>query len=530
MKHDFTNIRHWVSGERFVGREKECSKLTRYVEEDLSCAIVGLRRIGKTSVLKEIKRRLQAQASAGGRIVIELDFEAFTRDIETPEATFYRELSVLLDKALLDDQTLDGNATDGARHSKLYEALPKREGHSVFDEYRFFEDFLVRQYRNSKKKVILLLDEFDSCVQLGEGMAGFLKRIRSLIDNTRENGFVCVLASSRSIHMLESKTTGDASTLNNALQTVRLAPFARQDFERLCDQSSIPLGPAERDAFFARSFGHPFLAGLLLHHYNELHEESGKAPAPEEVIQCARCDFETYFSELQGLFMSFPVGRDFEAVGIRNWFDCLVWREMYAAKIPQRILETFMRYGFWKGEERLPEALHEFVERDSMEVWPELRRIETGFRRLIEKGLKSYYADDSEEWFLKMELPEYMSAQDPWKDKRGPFQKIVEVWRKKRLKEFPGSSVSYLDCTYLDDLMNLMMIPSHWECNASRHWKGFGVCFNSDKEKCREMLLAAGRVRNPSAHFVDIPSEIKAKFSEAARYLAGALERGESEM
>ncbi len=523
MKCDFTNVVKWVSGERFVGRGKTCDDLVRFVHNDLSCAVIGLRRIGKTSVLKAVEGRL---IKTSEDIVISIDMEQYTKDRPSPEACLYIDMANLLDEALIEKGMCSSG--EGCRHSTLYLSICKREsGDAVMDAYGFLTSFLRRQYRQIGMRVVLLLDEFDSCVAgMGMGLSGFLKRFRTMVDDTPDNGFVCVLASSRAIKMLEAKTIGDASTLDGALKSVNVKPISFADFNGLCDISEAPIKAQTRDSYFRLAFGHPFLLGQLLHYHNESYREKGQEPSSDAVMGMARCEFENYFDELHKVFSSFPVPTELSSTGINNWFDCLVWREMYFARIPPHILETFKRYGFWDDGRAMPAVLHEFLARRRIDVWPELKRIETRLRRWVGFRLKELY--DRDDWFMHMELPEHGSQGDPWRRCDKPFQETVDGMRARRQKDLPGCPVSHLDCTYLDDLMHLVVLDVHWR--DSGNWRGFGHYFNGDIRQFRKMIVAIGNVRNPEAHFVDYPEHLKAKFVEADRYLTAVLDRVEKEM
>ena len=523
MKCDFTNVVKWVSGDRFVGREKTCGDLLRFVKNDLSCAVVGLRRIGKTSVLKAVERHLM---QAGEDIVISIDMEQYTNDRPLPEARLYSDMADLIDSALVDRGVCQ--LGEGGRHSRLYESIARREsGDPIMDEYAFLTSFLRRQYRRAGMRVVLLLDEFDACVAgMGGGLSGFLKRFRTMVDDTPDNGFVCVLATSRAIKMLEAKTVGDASTLDGALKSVNIKPISLEDFNQLCNISEAPVAVETRNFYFQTAFGHPFLLGVLLHYHNELYRENEAEPRHDTVVEMALCEFESYFDELHNVFSSFPVPKELASTGIANWFDCLVWREIYYAKIPPHILETFKRYGFWDNGCVMPPVLHDFLARRRVEVWPELKRIETRLRRWVACRLRELYGTD--DWFMAMKLPTHGCLEDPWRRCAKPFQETVDCMRARRQKDLPGTPVSHLDCTYLDDLMYLIVLDVHWR--DSGNWHGFSRFFDGDVLKFRKMIAAVGDVRNPEAHFIDYPEHLKAKFIEADRYLTGILDRVENDV
>lgn len=556
MKHSFIDVKGPVTGERFIGRETETDEVMSHIREcpPSSCDILGLRRIGKTSLLLEVKRRLQQEEGGGRWIVLERDLSMY-KNLEDPEARFYRNLIAQLDAALQREEDMEAGFFSKLRrvlhfwrekHSCLYDHLcqvfpPPGQGDGG-EEAEFFAALLKQQFRrDNRKQVILFLDEFDACSKF-ERLSGFLGRLRAMLNARQEYGFCCVLATSRAIKMLEAKTSGDASNLNDALAHVLLRPFARETFETLCEQSVAAVDESDREAYYARAFGHPYLSGVLLHHHNKL-RQGGGIPDKENVFRQAQADFEDYFAGLRKLFEEFPVGNDDCKRGIRNWFECLAWREKYKAKIPKYIVDTFGRYGFWKEEQAtLPGALHEFVMRDTLDPWEEVGTIEVGLRRWIERELKKHYQDESEDWFMKMKLPPAGSDDSPWKEeekrKNKSFQDIVHGWREDDIQKYPGEEAPHLDYTYLDDLMHIILI--HWEVNGP-DWKGFGAAFPEGKKHFKKMLRVIGDIRQPGAHFRHYrvvgeicrpgtesrhyPGELMAKFAEPVRYLKDILDR-----
>lgn len=536
MKTNFADVRLPVKGERLVGRTRVCRDLLEAVLCQQSCDLMGLRRIGKTSVLREVERLL-AEKKNEDDVVLYVDLSMFSSDdLEgtDPETQLYEFLTRALDEELLSREFESQDVFPDSkelRHSKVYSSVyvaPSPAGRT--NAFDFFRSFLKKNFKRCGARVFVLIDEFDSCCVYGGQLAGFLKRFRHIVDSSLETGFVSIVATSRSITMLESKTNGDASTLHNVLEHVDLTCFDRATFEKLCDLSEVAVPSPVRDEMFKYSFGHPFLGTLLLRQFNRLSGERRDEVGFDDLRACVYADVEDYFYELRNVFSSFAVLREITNSGIENWFDCLVWRECYHAQIPQHVLATYMRYGFWKDGAEIPYVLREFLFRHRTDIWKELKSLETRFRRLISHYLRSYYGGEDEEWFIRMRLPEFRSSDDPWKKEKEPFQKIVAGMRARRQKELPDVPVGYLDCTYLDDLLSLMLIEWHWRADESRGWKGFGVLFDGDIQKCREQIQAVGRVRNPEAHFVEYPSSMKIRFQEADRYLSLVLDKAEREM
>jgi len=77
MTNPYSGYGRPVFGERLIGRDNELAKLgDNIVNSTASISIVGQRRIGKTSLITETKRRIQGSLPSGLALVF-LDLSAF---------------------------------------------------------------------------------------------------------------------------------------------------------------------------------------------------------------------------------------------------------------------------------------------------------------------------------------------------------------------------------------------------------------------------------------------------------------------
>jgi len=119
-----------VTGSRFFGREYEISRIIS--NPDTNHAILGIRRIGKTSLLREVERILT--------------------ETEDPAHLVYLECSDLL-------------GTEDYVREVVRKLNPKELPRLHMQKYVFFfPDFLERMARAHKNKIIFLLDEVDNLV------------------------------------------------------------------------------------------------------------------------------------------------------------------------------------------------------------------------------------------------------------------------------------------------------------------------------------------------------------------------------
>jgi hypothetical protein len=134
-----------VTGSRFFGREYEVSRILS--NPDTNHTLLGIRRIGKTSLLREVERIL--------------------KENEDPAHVVYLECSDLL-------------STDDYVREVVRKLNPRELPRLHMQKYVFFfPDFLERMARAHKSKLIFLLDEVDNLVIMQRGDWELFRMLRA---------------------------------------------------------------------------------------------------------------------------------------------------------------------------------------------------------------------------------------------------------------------------------------------------------------------------------------------------------------
>lgn len=216
-----------VTGSRFFGREFEISRILG--NPDTNYVILGIRRIGKTSLLKEIERQLREREDDGGQDhIVYMDCS----DLFSSE-DFVREVVRKLNP----------------------KELPRLHLQYAF----FFPDFLERMARIHRRKLVFLLDEIDNLILLQRGSWELLRMLRS----SANKGF-CQYIMAGFREAMDEKNRID-SPLFNMAQEVRLNEFKRKQAHDLIVVPMENLGVhfRERDQvverIYAETAGHPNL-------------------------------------------------------------------------------------------------------------------------------------------------------------------------------------------------------------------------------------------------------------------------------
>ena len=311
----------------FVGRSKEAAEAILLLQQGQSVSIIGPRRIGKTSFLLHIWRKLKqktpGQKDSPNLCPVYVDCASLG---QVSAGEFYCRLAKTLDV-----QT---------RTQGIAFAAPviKDATHITF---RQFEQ-VARAAREAELQVIFLLDEFEC---LSENPA---------LD-------VDVFSSLRALAMEQSLTYATASTrplleLNYSQVSVLSSPFfnffaplslgllnpeeARLLLETLSTRSGIPFEAALIDRLCVLAGSHPLLLQIAGHHAFECLRRTGQyadAVVREAFLDEARPHLEYFWKHLdeedRRLLALLPIAARGDRQGVRRLEKaCLILRVAHAGK------------------------------------------------------------------------------------------------------------------------------------------------------------------------------------------------------
>jgi hypothetical protein len=183
-----------VTGSRFFGREYEISRIIG--NPDTNHAVLGIRRIGKTSLLREVERILKEE------------------DRQAPHV-IYLECSDLL-------------TTDDYIREVVRKLNPRELPRLHLQKYVFFfPDFLERMSRASRRKLIFLLDEVDNLVIMQRGDWQLFTMLRA---SANKGACQYIIAGFR--EAMQEQYLLDSPFYNFA-QEIRLTEFTRRQAHEL---------------------------------------------------------------------------------------------------------------------------------------------------------------------------------------------------------------------------------------------------------------------------------------------------------
>jgi len=258
----------WVRGDNFFGR----SAILRDILEGErhSLWVVGARRLGKTSLMKELEYRIQ-------------------RSRDTPFVPLYWDLQGSGDARGL-AESLVGSVEDSEtfrRHTDIsvedLESLPVGEMLAT----------LVRRTVRSGWRLLLLVDEAEEFLSVARSDASVLPRLRRVFHKGPD--LRTVLTSTRLLSRLQDyPEIATSPFLQGFIPPLYLTPLAPDECQALLARGSFPAEQVE--TIMERTANHPFLVQLIasrLFESRDLGATLDQVAADEMVANFFSVDFQT---------------------------------------------------------------------------------------------------------------------------------------------------------------------------------------------------------------------------------------------
>jgi len=274
-------VGQWVRGDRFYGRAAQIEEI---LEGHRNCIwLLGTRRIGKTSLLKQIE--YIAESSPDRRYLpLFWDFQG----AETPE-----EFNLNFADALLDAEE---------RLARIGIALEDVEADDLFVSLKQ----LRRRLRDKKLRLLLLCDEVEELIKLHEKDPSLLRKLRHVVQSGED--IRTVLASTIRLWALADQKVDTSPFLHGFTPPLYIARLSEEETQSLIEQTQ--LGTDERpqfedgviEAIRERCDNHPYLVQLVCKRYVEtggLDEAIEQVATDRMVSYFFSVDFEM-LSETEG--------------------------------------------------------------------------------------------------------------------------------------------------------------------------------------------------------------------------------------
>jgi hypothetical protein len=241
-------VGQWVRGDRFYGRNAQIAEI---LDGPRNCLwLLGTRRIGKTSLLKQIE--FIAETSPDSRYMpIFWDFQGAS----TPEELYLNFSDALLDA----DERLEriGISLEDVEAEDLFVSLER----------------LRRQLRARNMRLLLLCDEVEELIELHRNDASLLRKLRHTMQS--RDDIRTVLASTIRLWALADHKEDTSPFLHGFAPPLYIERFSDEEARSLIEQSH--LDPGQRPQFAdgviesirSHCDNHPYLVQLVCKRYFE---------------------------------------------------------------------------------------------------------------------------------------------------------------------------------------------------------------------------------------------------------------------
>lgn len=257
-------IGQWVRGEKFFGREDLMAELLE--GSRTAVWVAGLRRMGKTSLLREIERRVLQNA-------------------RSPYLPVYWDM--------------EGASDDATLHESLLAALDETSGRfaAETDWEKTSTPELLRKIQQAarlqQKTLLLLCDEVEALLAVAQDDPHVLARLRRVMQGSE--GMRCLITATRRLTRLETLDATETSPfLHGFTPPLYLPPLRENECQALLRQGGFS-EPLQAE-LYRLSGGHPFLIQVLakrMLEFDDLQEAFSSMQHDDALLNFFRVDYQT---------------------------------------------------------------------------------------------------------------------------------------------------------------------------------------------------------------------------------------------
>ncbi|MBN1582702.1 MAG: winged helix-turn-helix domain-containing protein [Anaerolineae bacterium] len=240
-------------------RSDEIEFVLKCVQNAESCAIVGLSNMGKSALLRSIKRIGEARAEQADTIFVYIDFNLM---VEMTEQAFYE---IILRSARSAFRAIKAEQVRNRVQDAYSQVV---DSSNPFLVPLGFNEGIIALCEELGKRVVLLCDEFDE--PFTEIDQRVFLNLRALEDRYTQKLCYVVATGKRLEEMRRGSEIGEFCELF-AHQTLYLGPLKRQDIEPAMKEWLEQDSPSEQDVAFIwqQTGGHPGLLEAVCHVFSE---------------------------------------------------------------------------------------------------------------------------------------------------------------------------------------------------------------------------------------------------------------------
>ncbi|MDE6340559.1 MAG: ATP-binding protein [Muribaculaceae bacterium] len=508
-----------ASAEWFIGRKDIISQIIKDAihpnGEMTNYSIIGLPRMGKSSLLKLIKKNdVIFNKRYCKLVVIYLSLDQCGTSLE-----MWREIGHKLAIALKRKFSENEDFTDFK--SELHFRDISLDTPRTECNYTYLCE-LAEVMKEYGYRGIIMIDEFDKFSDIAD---------RTIVGNFRtifngvDYGIRVILASRRTVERIEAEVkdavNANVSTLSPLFTkdcTIYLQPFSKSEIEEywreVSNRIDHDIAPEYKDAVVALTGGHPMLLNLLNHAYWK------SMPDEKYLWEHREPDFNNLLIILHQSFKG-NIWDNIERWGLHTALILHTWGPI-CEEDPNHIIDL-TNYGVF--DDTLPTnpigSLSIAISKHFTE-WLNIKRYELPFtdvwsiaernlRSLIKRYCADNYMNDEESMFNTIIAnADFFERDFPEKHKPFTAQSRIEKMKKRRFqkkRKYPDMSEWAVDYSEPSDIPEIFI---------KRDWKWFVQVFNGQWVDWENRFLSINEIRNIHSHNNDgVP---KARVDIAKKY------------
>ena len=429
-----------VSGERLIAREQIVKDLLYKLTNSANCSLVGLHRIGKSSIAQEVIRLLQEQF-ADNFICVDINLKNYKTESEIYEEILYQ---------LVPDEDI------------ICENSP--------NPFRAFQRFMRNWGKNHK--TVIFIDELDQ-IRDYDNANLILNRFRDFGYDSHYGITFCFI-SARSLSCIQQEIYG--SNLAGICESSYVKPLDIDGISKMAARGGLTSSETIQ-AIFEISGGHPCLSEALLSHIFSGAEKIDDINADyvQKTIErqdCARV-FLDYYSNLKLFFSSWEKGWE-------------VLCDYLVGPLLSKHLELnnlLHEYGIINEQLERPCSKHFYdyllQVRRLTPTFPIIGDVEKQLRSLVKQVLEKKHGPS---WIDKLK------AQNPFYQKT--FEELGAIMEKEQRQFQLGNYDDLLEYSYPGTLKDIILYS----------WPDFQKLLGDSKVEFKTAMDAICVVRNPLAH------------------------------
>ena len=521
----FTSPTEEATGEWFVGRQNVLKKMTKEIVQGgrvCNYHIVGLPRIGKSSLLKAFQKSLLDSQLCQNLVVVYISLDGYGNAEEmwrTIGKSLDRNIRKLLDK------------------TKQHEYAEELEYECV-DMTNIDYDCVCSIAKSMKNLGIIgliMIDEFDNFSSFAKKST--VGQLRTLF-SAAEFGTRAILASRRTIERIESEVSGsidsDVSTLSPIfINGCHLTGFNKDDMDDYWSAAAKRVGEEEISSSYKKNVeyyvgNHPCLLNLL--NVNYWMEQTSHKYLCEETTEDIKLG-EAIVYAINNAF-ELAVWRDLEKWGLLRPLIILTWGP--DIKITNKELSVLEKYGIIDSKQRLTEtgkdspiriAVSRYftdwmcLKRYCLPFGDEWSMAEKNMRSIVKFYCKEVYQGDEEKMIMhlgkKYANSEGKTIPESYTTK-GRFE-AMKKRKEQNIRKYPDMSSFIIDYSDPSDLPTIFF---------TKEWDWFEHVFHGTLEDWKEKFKVVNEIRNYHSHNNDgVPKRIVENASRYCREINERIER-----